>query len=337
MLLRQLLRAARLSSDTRPTWRRKALESQLTLLVNLQQALMFIDALYEKWSARCVVLQLFWLGPRGLSFLRFGNCLRMARNKRSASPERAKKKRKVVLVKAQQAAAERGRAAVKPTAKVARAKPAPIPGGTAGRLLEWLGHGRTDTPRLGAGRRSVPTALSSPDSRSPTSPVLAVVTPAKVTKRPKAASPKKAVQKETKVKKRAAPPAASLAPAKAKKANDGSSVPTKAKKTEAPPAPVKVKKPPPEKPKPKRVEAVQVVTPAAAPAAQPELSELDQMGLQDAVLERLRTLCDKDVDPKVLAEYIVVLAQMNKGPDHLSGELEAFFSDKACKLFQDLS
>ncbi|CAK9035546.1 unnamed protein product [Durusdinium trenchii] len=30
--------------------RRKALESQLTLLVNLQQALMFIDALYEKWS-----------------------------------------------------------------------------------------------------------------------------------------------------------------------------------------------------------------------------------------------------------------------------------------------
>lgn len=30
--------------------RRKALESQLTLLVNLQQALMFIDALYEKWN-----------------------------------------------------------------------------------------------------------------------------------------------------------------------------------------------------------------------------------------------------------------------------------------------
>ena len=30
--------------------RRKALESQLMLLVNLQQATMFIDALYEKWS-----------------------------------------------------------------------------------------------------------------------------------------------------------------------------------------------------------------------------------------------------------------------------------------------
>lgn len=102
-------------------------------------------------EARCVVLQLFWLGPRGLSFLRFGNCLRMARvklgarnpmnwrgrgwlgrtlshtqrswchqwlrspvsrcpgNKRSASPERAKKKRKVVLVKAQQAGPTGGR------------------------------------------------------------------------------------------------------------------------------------------------------------------------------------------------------------------------------------
>lgn len=32
---------------------------------------------------------------------------------------------------------------------------------------------------------------------------------------------------------------------------------------------------------------------------------------------------------QVLAEYIVVLAQMNKGPEHLSNELGAFFSDKA--------
>lgn len=41
---------------------------------------------------------------------------------------------------------------------------------------------------------------------------------------------------------------------------------------------------------------------AAGPNASQELSELDQMGLQDAVLERLRTLCDKDVDPKVGGE-----------------------------------
>ena len=35
---------------------------------------------------------------------------------------------------------------------------------------------------------------------------------------------------------------------------------------------------------------------------------------------------------QVLAEYIVVLAQMNKGPEHLSNELGAFFSDKARAL-----
>lgn len=302
----------------------------------------------------------------------------MARNKRSASPERAKKKRKVVLVKAQ-AAEQRGRTGAKATAKASnRPKPAPIPGGPAGRLLQFLGHERAEHPRSGSNTeraaeaqveqekpqpvaqkvQPVRTKHSSPnkttkkggkcapesdsesssDSRSSSpspspSPIMApAVVPAKVPKRPKAASPKKEAVKVGKVKKRAAPPPALAPPAaKAKKINDGSSVataPAKPKKTSEVPAPaqVKAKKTAPEKTqKPPKPSA-----PAAAPpTTQPELSELDQMGLQDAVLERLRTLCDKDVDPKVLAEYIVVLAQMNKGPDHLSGELEAFFSDKA--------
>ena len=57
----------------------------------------------------------------------------MARNKRSASPERLKKKRKVVLVKAQAAQGQ----AEKPKG-LARAKPEPIRGGTAGRVLRGL-------------------------------------------------------------------------------------------------------------------------------------------------------------------------------------------------------
>lgn len=297
----------------------------------------------------------------------------MARNKRSASPERAKKKRKVVLVKAQAAAEQRGREEAEKAAKATEknlSKKASIPGGTAGRLLQYLGHGprpgskpeRAETqvaevekekPKLVVQKASVrATKQSSPnkttkkgskcvpesdsesssDSRSSSpspspSPIMApaVVPPAKVAKRPKGASPKKEASK-AKVKKRAAPPPALAAPVKAKKINDGSSVPAaapaKSKKTAEAPAPVKVKKSAPEK--------AAVKPPAPAPVTtQPELSELDHMGLQDAVLERLRSLCDKDVDPKVLAEYIVVLAQMNKGPDHLSGELEAFFSDKA--------
>eukprot|EP00438_Fugacium_kawagutii_P030331 Skav223214 [mRNA] locus=scaffold2231:38630:40381:+ [translate_table: standard] len=66
----------------------------------------------------------------------------MARNKRSASPERAKKKRKVVLVKAQaaaEAAEQKEKGAGKATVKAPRPKPAPIPGGPAGRLLQFLG------------------------------------------------------------------------------------------------------------------------------------------------------------------------------------------------------
>lgn len=292
----------------------------------------------------------------------------MARNKRSASPERAKKKRKVVLVKAQAAAEQRGREEAAKAAKATEknvSKKASIPGGTAGRLLQYLGHGprpgskpeRAETqveqekPKLVVQKASVrATKHSSPnkttkkgskcvpesdsesssDSRSSSpspspSPIMApaVVPPAKVAKRPKGASPKKEASK-AKVKKRAAPPPALAAPVKAKKINDGSSIPAtapaKSKKTSEAPPPVKAKKTAPEK---------AAKPPAPAPTTQPELSELDHMGLQDAVLERLRSLCDKDVDPKVLAEYIVVLAQMNKGPDHLSGELEAFFSDKA--------
>ena len=57
----------------------------------------------------------------------------MTRNKRSASPERLKKKRKVVLVKAQAAQGQ----AEKPKG-LARAKPEPIRGGTAGRELRGL-------------------------------------------------------------------------------------------------------------------------------------------------------------------------------------------------------
>mmetsp|Transcript_45638 Transcript_45638/g.85196 ORF Transcript_45638/g.85196 Transcript_45638/m.85196 type:complete len:471 (-) Transcript_45638:78-1490(-) len=287
----------------------------------------------------------------------------MARAKRSASgsPERGRKRKKVVLVKAQVAAEkaaekEQSRPAPKATVKKSqnRAKPAPIPGGTAGRLLEWLGHSqrpdrsqteqadvqvpappvsqaRSPDTKLKPNTQSkapVPRPASDSDSsesrsspsRSP-SPMMAPAVvppppPLKTTKRPKAASPKK-------VKKTIAPPAA-----KAKKVAtaDGPSFPVKAKKASAEPttaAPAKTKKVP-EADKPV---TTQLVPPPSAP--QSELSELDQTGLQEAVLERLRSLCDKDVDPKVLAEYIVVLAQMNKGPDHLSGELEAFFSDKA--------
>ncbi|CAJ1377070.1 unnamed protein product [Effrenium voratum] len=308
----------------------------------------------------------------------------MARAKRSASPER-KKKRKVVLVKAQAAAAaatER-RATAKATAKVpqSRLKPAPIPGGTAGRILQWLGRPDlssrpgSNTERVAEVTLSAPATSAQPRSRSPVrnakgaapsssssrssspsrspSPIMApAVVPAppaaKETKRPKAASPKK-------VKKRVAPPApapsAPSAPAaKARKTKDGSRVAApvvatvataKAKKTD--PAPVKSKKAAPDAKQSNAPpasahahfatphSAAHLSHPSAHPSAQPaaELSELDQSGLQDAVLDRLRSLCDKDVDPKVLAEYIVVLAQMNKGSDHLSGELEAFFSDKA--------
>ncbi|CAE7246216.1 rnf12-a [Symbiodinium microadriaticum] len=285
----------------------------------------------------------------------------MARSKRSASasPERGKKRRKVVLVKAQAAAEKAALKEKSRLAKSPRPKPSPIPGGTAGRILEWLGHSqrpdrfntervelqapaqlapkarspevsrlkpapRADAAATDDSESSATESRSSSPSRSP-SPIMApaVVPPPpapKVNKRPKAASPKK-VKKTI----AAVPPAA-----KAKKvATAEPSFPAKNKKASAEPMPAKSKKAVDVEPKPASV----LVQPPAAPAApqlsQPELSELDQLGLQEAVLERLRSLCDKDVEPKVLAEYIVVLAQMNKGPEHLSGELEAFFSDKA--------
>eukprot|EP00434_Breviolum_minutum_P020547 symbB.v1.2.018119.t1/scaffold1432.1/size120878/23 len=273
----------------------------------------------------------------------------MARNKRSASPERAKKKRKVVLVKAQAAAEQRGREEAEKAAKATEknlSKKASIPGG---RLLQYLGHG----PRPGSKPERAETQVAEVEKEKPKLVVQKASvratkqsSPNKTTKKGSKCVPERAAalpqvhlplwhllsfrrprwQRGLKVKKRAAPPPALAAPVKAKKINDGSSVPAaapaKSKKTAEAPAPVKVKKSAPEK--------AAVKPPAPAPVTtQPELSELDHMGLQDAVLERLRSLCDKDVDPKVLAEYIVVLAQMNKGPDHLSGELEAFFSDKA--------
>lgn len=284
----------------------------------------------------------------------------MARSKRSASasPERGKKRRKVVLVKAQAAAEKAALKEKSRLAKSPRPKPSPIPGGTAGRILEWLGHSqrpdrfntervelqapaqlapkarspevsrlkpapRADAAATDDSESSATESRSSSPSRSPPIMAPAVVPPPpapKVNKRPKAASPKK-VKKTI----AAVPPAA-----KAKKvATAEPSFPAKNKKASAEPMPAKSKKAVDVEPKPASV----LVQPPAAPAApqlsQPELSELDQLGLQEAVLERLRSLCDKDVEPKVLAEYIVVLAQMNKGPEHLSGELEAFFSDKA--------
>ena len=54
------------------------------------------------------------------------------------------------------------------------------------------------------------------------------------------------------------------------------------------------------------------------------------------MLERLRSLCDKDVDPKVLAEYIVVLAQMNKGQAAVEPALHrCFFDGFWYKIFPD--
>ena len=70
----------------------------------------------------------FALGMARRDLSCFAVCCVLRGNKRSASPERLKKKRKVVLVKAQ-AAAE---------AEQVRAKPEPIRGGTAGRVLRGL-------------------------------------------------------------------------------------------------------------------------------------------------------------------------------------------------------
>lgn len=53
----------------------------------------------------------------------------------------------------------------------------------------------------------------------------------------------------------------------------------------------------------------------------------DEGSFQAAVLERLRDMCGEHEDAKVLAEYIVVMAAGNKGPEEMTSELKPFFHE----------
>mmetsp|Transcript_52348 Transcript_52348/g.124993 ORF Transcript_52348/g.124993 Transcript_52348/m.124993 type:complete len:445 (+) Transcript_52348:64-1398(+) len=57
------------------------------------------------------------------------------------------------------------------------------------------------------------------------------------------------------------------------------------------------------------------------------LSEVGKGTFQEAVLERLKTLCGDSEDATVLAEYVVIMCAGNKGREEMVAELVPFFSE----------
>eukprot|EP00931_Biecheleriopsis_adriatica_P065672 TRINITY_DN40165_c0_g1_i1.p1 TRINITY_DN40165_c0_g1~~TRINITY_DN40165_c0_g1_i1.p1 ORF type:complete len:631 (-),score=135.26 TRINITY_DN40165_c0_g1_i1:59-1951(-) len=117
-----------------------------------------------------------------------------------------------------------------------------------------------------------------------------------------------------------------------------SPAPARAQPVKAPPVrPLKRPRTTPASPKPVKktsplvVPASPLVASAvvATPPRRPVLSAADEGSFQDAVLDRLRSLCGENEDAKVLAEYIVVMVAGNKGRDEMSAELKPFFQEKA--------